>query len=62
MQLYKFTQSQSTSIEDQVNHFLEKNNLEYNQIDWKVTSASYTDPMDVDDIMHVQHVVWIMVK
>ena len=62
MQLYKFTQVDNGNVEDTVNEFLTTNHLRWDQIDWKVTSASYTDPMDTDDILHTQHVVWIIVK
>lgn len=62
MQLYKFTVNDFQDSLKEINQFLSDNNLQFSQVDWKVTSASYTNPMDVDDIEHVQHVVWIMVK
>lgn len=62
MQLYKFTVNDSQGSLKEINQFLSDNNLQFSQVDWKVTSASYTDPMDTDDILHTQHVVWIMVE
>lgn len=62
MKLYKFKQDENTSSMDQINQFLAQTGLSYDQIDWKVTSASYTNPLDADDTTHIQHTIWILVK
>lgn len=62
MKIYKFTQDENKTSMDQINQFLAQTGLGFDQIDWRVTSASYSDPLDEDDIVHIQHTIWILVK